>query len=76
MVVFKILARSILSICSENVKVEKSLGMFFNADRADWKYSNPERHNKGWSGKGRVPLGIKDCLAVEGHKLEDLLSKS
>ncbi len=42
-------------------------------DAADWKYSNPAKPNKGWSGKGRVPDGIKEYVAIEGHKLEDLL---
>ena len=42
-------------------------------DSADWKYSNPAKPSKGWSGKGRIPFGIKDYLAVEGHKIEDLL---
>ena len=40
---------------------------------ADWKYSNPAKPSKGWSGKGRVPDGIKEYLAVEDHKIEDLL---
>lgn len=42
-------------------------------DGADWKYSNPENPKKGWSGKGRMPFGVKDYLAIEGHKIEDLL---
>ena len=42
-------------------------------DAAEWKYSNPANPKKGWSGKGRTPFGIKDYLAVEGHKIEDLL---
>lgn len=42
-------------------------------DAADWKYSNPAKPNRGWSGKGRVPFGIKDYLATAGNKLEDLL---
>jgi DNA-binding protein H-NS len=52
------------------VKVDKPSSA---TDAADWKYSNPAKPNKGWSGKGRVPFGIKDYLAIEGHKLEDLL---
>lgn len=44
-------------------------------DAADWKYSNPAKPNKGWSGKGRVPDGIKEYVAIEGHKLADLLIK-
>ena len=54
------------------VKVDKPSSA---TDAADWKYSNPAKPNKGWSGKGRVPFGIKDYLAIEGHKLEDLLIK-
>ena len=41
--------------------------------KGDAKYSNPANPNKGWSGKGRTPDGIKEYLAVEGHKIEDLL---
>ena len=44
-------------------------------DAADWKYSNPANPKKGWSGKGRVPFGIKDYVAIKGNKLEDLLIK-
>ena len=43
-------------------------------DSADWKYSNPAKPSKGWTGKGRVPDGIKEYVA-KGGKLEELLIK-
>ena len=38
----------------------------------DWKYKNPANPHKGWTGKGRVPDGIKEYVA-KGGKLEELL---